>query len=388
MELRNIRIWDGRAEGYLEADGLTIGGARITRIGDPAPDAIDGSGLTVLPGLMDAHVHLCLDPDVRSPDDQITDVDALLPAMRSRAEAMVRAGITTARDLGGETWAELRLRDEIAEGGTPGPRLLCAGQPITSVGGHCHFWGGEAADANAALEVLKRQTDRGTDLIKVMATGGTLTPNTTPADAQFDTGTIAAIVEASAASGRHVAAHCHGTAGIINAVEAGVRTVEHCSWVGPDGWGKHYDEAAVASMAAKGTWVSPTINLGWARFRGNKPLESLRQDNLAKLRAAGVGLIASTDAGIPGVRHHDLAAALREFAHFAGLQPGETLRAATSDCARALGIDTVTGAIDVGLEADLMVVEGDPLDDLAVLATPVEVIARGRAMLGTLANAR
>ena len=91
MELRNIRIWDGRAEGYLEADGLTIGGARITRIGDPAPDAIDGSGLTVLPGLMDAHVHLCLDPDVRSPDDQITDVDALLPAMRSRAEAMVRA---------------------------------------------------------------------------------------------------------------------------------------------------------------------------------------------------------------------------------------------------------------------------------------------------------
>ena len=81
-----------------------------------------------------------------------------------------------------------------------------------------------------------------------------------------------------------------------------------------------------------------------------------------------MGLIASTDAGIPGVRHHDLAAALREFAHFAGLQPGETLRAATSDCARALGIDTVTGAIDVGLEAALMVVEGAPLDDLAVLA--------------------
>lgn len=382
MYLTNVRIWDGISDEYLKADAIEIADGRIAGLGGNGANALDLGGMTVIPGLMDAHVHLCLDPAVRSPDDQKTDPDAMLPDMHKRAEAMVRAGITTARDLGGGNWAEFRLRDQIDAGEVPGPRLLCAGQPITSVGGHCHFWGGEAADVDAALAVLERQVAKGSDLIKVMATGGTLTPNTTPADAQFDTATIKAIVDASTASGRHVAAHCHGTAGIVNAVNGGVRTVEHCSWVGPDGWGKNYDEDAVAAMAARGTWVSPTINLGWARFRGNKPLETLRQGNLDKLRAAGVGLIASTDAGIPGVKHHDLPLALVEFAHFGGLSPLQTLRAATRDCAVALGIDDETGAIAPGLAADLLVVDGDPLADLAVLARPVEVFARGNPVLG------
>ena len=384
MFLTNIRIWDGLAEDYHEAASVEIEAGRILSLGETGPDSRDMSGLTVLPGLMDAHVHLCLDPAVRSPEDQETDPEALLPDMRQRAKAMVRAGITTARDLGGGNWAELTLRDEIEAGQTPGPRLLCAGQPITSVGGHCHFWGGEAANVDAALEVLARQVDKGSDLIKVMATGGSLTPNSTPADAQFDTETIRAIVQASADKGRHVAAHCHGTTGIVNAVNAGVRTVEHCSWVGPNGWGKNYDEVTVAAMAAQGTWVSPTINLGWARFRGNKPLETLRQENLARLRAAGVGLIASTDAGIPGVKHHDLPLALAEFAHFAALSPIETLRTATHDCAVALGIDNVTGRVASGLYADLLVVEGDPLADLAALTGPVEVFARGKPVLGNV----
>ena len=384
MVLTNIRIWDGLAEDYHEAASVEIEAGRILSLGETGPDSRDMSGLTVLPGLMDAHVHLCLDPAVRSPEDQETDPEALLPDMRRRAKAMVRAGITTARDLGGGNWAELTLRDEIEAGQTPGPRLLCAGQPITSVGGHCHFWGGEAANVDAALEVLARQVDKGSDLIKVMATGGSLTPNSTPADAQFDTETIRAIVQASADKGRHVAAHCHGTTGIVNAVNAGVRTVEHCSWVGPNGWGKNYDEVTVAAMAAQGTWVSPTINLGWARFRGNKPLETLRQENLARLRAAGVGLIASTDAGIPGVKHHDLPLALAEFAHFAALSPIETLRTATHDCAVALGIDNVTGRVASGLYADLLVVEGDPLADLAALTGPVEVFARGKPVLGNV----
>ena len=165
MFLTNIRIWDGLAEDYHEAASVEIEAGRILSLGETGPDARDMSGLTVLPGLMDAHVHLCLDPAVRSPEDQETDPEALLPDMRRRAKAMVRAGITTARDLGGGNWAELTLRDEIEAGQTPGPRLLCAGQPITSVGGHCHFWGGEAANVDAALEVLARQVDKGSDLI-------------------------------------------------------------------------------------------------------------------------------------------------------------------------------------------------------------------------------
>lgn len=386
LTLSNLRIWDGVSDSYDSADTLQIGGSRITRVGAAAglPPGRDMSGLTAIPGLMDSHVHLCLDPGVMAPEDQQTDPDKVLPLMRERAIAMVKAGITTARDLGGGHWTELALRDEINAGSTIGPRLLCAGQPITSVGGHCHFWGGEAADIAAVDAVLDAQVEKGADLIKVMATGGSITKNSVPANTQFDADTLARIVARSRAAGKTVAAHCHGTGGISNAARAGVTTIEHCSWVGPDGWGKNYDPDAVAMMVEQGTWVSPTIHLGWRRFRGNAPLESLRQQNLAAIQAAGVRLIAGTDAGIPNVRHHELPLALVEMAHFAGLSPVATLRAATSDCALAFGLGAETGRLAPGFSADILLFEGDPLGDLAVLAKPVEVITRGRPLLGVL----
>ncbi|NIR98971.1 MAG: amidohydrolase family protein, partial [Gammaproteobacteria bacterium] len=176
---------------------------------------------------MDAHVHMELNPEDREPPKQ-TDLGQR-PLMRERAAAMVSAGITTARDLGGGAWLELELRDRINAGEVPGPRLLCAGQPITSPGGHCHFWGGEAADMDAANTVLTRQVAHGVDLIKVMATGGRMTRGSTPLEPQFDLPTLAGIVAAAHDHQLPVAAHCHGTAGIELAAQAGVTTIEHCS---------------------------------------------------------------------------------------------------------------------------------------------------------------
>lgn len=391
MIIHNVRIWDGVSDDYdAGCDAIELEGEAIRAIGDMAslPSAsaasprIDGQGAFVIPGLIDAHVHLCLDPAItdafehgRMPDDE------LLEAMRRRASAMVRAGITTARDLGGGRWLELQIRDRIRRGEIEGPRLLCAGQPITSVGGHCHFWGGEADGADAALDVLARQIEHDVDLIKVMATGGAITPGSTPADAQFDATTITAVVLAAARADRHVAAHCHGTGGIENAAVGGVRTVEHCSWVGDRGWGKNFDPAVAARMASQDTWVSPTINLGWKRRIGSGAYEAQIQENFAAMRRAGVRLIASTDAGIPGVEHHDLARALPVFAHFAGLSPVETLRAATSECAEAIGLGTVTGRLAPGFAADFLLVDGNPLDSLDSLENPVEVVARGRRLL-------
>jgi len=378
------RIWDGISPGYLErADAIRIVDGRIAAIGRAealrgSSEPLDLAGRTVLPGLIDCHVHLCLDPGVFDAEAQTRGSDAEeLAKMRERAAAMVRAGITTARDLGGGRFLELAVRDAIARGEALGPRLLCAGQPVTSPRGHCHFWGGEAADIDAARAVIDRQRERGVDLIKVIATGGNLTRGSRPRDAQFPDETLQAIVAHARAYGFRVAAHCHGTPGIRASAAARVTTIEHCSWLG-EKTGSDYDADAAAALAAHGIWVSPTINSGWRRFiDANDERVARIGANFAAMRAAGVRLVASTDAGIPNVRHSDLPRALPTFARFAGLTPLEALRAATADAANALGIAGVTGTLAAGRSADMLAVDGDPLADLDCLATPHAVIARG-----------
>ena len=380
-----VRIWDGSSDAYLtDADAVRVEDGRIAAVGLRAA-LLAGSternlaGTTLVPGLIDAHVHLCLNPEIRNAaaQGQETD-DELRAAMAARCAAMVRAGITTARDLGGGRWLELEIRDRIGDGELIGPRLLCSGQPITSIKGHCHFWGGEAADLDAAMVVLARQVEKGADLIKVMATGGNLTVGTDPAAAQFPVEVLVAIVSEARRRGLHVAAHCHGTPGIRAAAAAAVTTIEHCSWVGPAGWGVDYDAEVAADIAARGIWVSPTINAGWKRNIGRADFEARVRENYQRMAAAGVRLIASTDAGIPNVWHHHLPQALPVFSHFARLSPLATLRAATAHCAEAIGLGAVTGRVAVGFAADLLFVEGDPLADLDALARPVLVVARGR----------
>ena len=388
--LTNLKIWDGT--GHPVADGvdaIQIEGGVITRLGSSdemsGPDSRDMGGATAIPGLIDAHVHLCLNPEINDPEaqDKFTR-EELLDQMAVRAGQMLAAGITTARDLGGGQWLELEIRDRINQGALAGPRLLCSGQPITSVRGHCHFWGGEAADVDEALTVLRRQLDHGADLIKVMATGGNLTRGSTPADAQFDEATIATIVNEASGHGKHVAAHCHGTSGIDNAARAGVTTIEHCSWVGEAGWAQNFDAEICARIAANGVYVSPTINAGWKRRIGNAEYESLVQGNYARMREAGVKLIASTDAGIPNVFHHHLPLALPVFAYFAGLSNQEVLLAATSACAEAIGLGDVTGKIAAGYSADLVFTDHSPVEDLAALESLAAVMARGEFLSGSV----
>ncbi len=372
---KNIQYLDGVSP-ELKFGDLAMEGGRFVAAGKG--DARDMSGLYAIPGLIDAHIHLCLNPEIRDPLQQaVAADDLLLSEMRERAAAMVKAGITTARDLGGGAHLELQVRDEINRNEHPGPRFICAGQPITSPGGHCHFWGGEAKDTAEAVNVLLRQHEHAVDLIKVMATGGNITPGSSPAESQFEEETLAEIVRVAAELGYHVAAHCHGTEGIGRAARAGVRTVEHCSWVGEAGWGKSLDIAIVRALADNNVWVSPTINLGWQRFRDEKFIRRV-QENYKCMKESGVRLIASTDAGIPNVYHHDLPGALPVFAKFAGLTFVEMLRSATSDAARAIGLERVTGRIAEGLSADLVIYEANPLDDPALLKKPCLVVARGR----------
>jgi imidazolonepropionase-like amidohydrolase len=390
VALKNLRIWNGIDDAIdsgvdtvmFENGDLTFVGSSEDLLKESVSVARDMGGLYMIPGLIDAHVHLCLDPHIKNPLEQgkLTDGEQF-QKIADRARAMLAAGITSARDLGGGRWLELKIRDRIRRGELVGPRLLCAGQPITTPSGHCHFWGGEASDSADAIKVLTRQLDHGVDLIKVMATGGNITPGSKPVDAQFDQETLSIIVGEAHKQGLRVAAHCHGTAGISNAAAAGISTIEHCSWVGRDGWAKGFDPEVLASITSQGIWVSPTINSGWKRFMGSNEYADLLGQNYARMREGGVKLIASTDAGIPNVLHHDLPAALPVFAKIAGLKVIETLRSATSDCAEAIGLGGISGQISEGYSADFVLFEGDPTSNLELLVKPVQVYKQGKPAL-------
>ena len=390
LAIAGVRVWDGVSDRLSGPCTIRVEDSRIAAIGeDPAlrdgADVVEpGPGCVALPGLIDAHVHLTLDPGERDPVRQAArSPDAVSRAAAERAAAMVRAGITTARDLGGgPAHLELALRDRIAAGELSGPRLLCAGQPLTSRGGHCHFWGGEVEGDDEIRDFVRRQGDAGVDWIKIMATGGVLTKGTRPGEAQFEQADLEVACDAARLAGRRVAAHCHATEGIRRAVRAGVDSVEHCSWSGEKGFGADVDAALAGEIGERGTWISPTVNAGWKRFvTDEQGAETEFFSNMRgafdALRGAGARLIASTDAGIPNVAHDGLPRALPVFGRFAGLSPVEVLRCATSESARALGVDDRTGRLQPGLEADLLVVEGDPLEDLAALERPALVLARG-----------
>lgn len=363
---------------------------RIETIGEGADRAdsertprLDASGRFLVPGLIDAHVHLELDPALRSPAEQLAVAEPdRVAAMARRARSMLFAGITTTRDCGGGAHREHALRARIDAGASPGPRILCCGQPVTTPGGHCGFWGGEASSAPEIDAVVARQVERGSDWIKVMATGGVFTPGSRARDTQFSPAELERIVRVAADAGRSVAAHCHGTAGIDAALAAGVRTIEHASFAGEGGFGRDLDPALMERIARAVVWVSPTVNAGWGRrllAKDGSPSAFFERmsECLRAQRDAGVRFIASTDAGIPGVEHADLGAGLAAFARYAELSPEAVLRSATSEAALALGVGEETGRIAPGLSADLLVLEGNPLEDLAALRDPETVIFRG-----------
>ena len=388
--VKNARLWNG-LDGKMGAltTSVWVREGRIEALGQAADADFDGTqcfdetGQFLIPGLIDAHVHLELDPSLRSPAQQLARTpDEIVASMKRYARDMLFAGITTTRDCGGGAHREHGLRAEIDRRRVVGPRLLCCGQPLTSPGGHCHFWGGEVSSRLEVEAMLSRQIEADSDWIKVMATGGVFTPGSRARDTQFELGRLVSIVEGAEKAGRHVAAHCHGTQGIADALRAGVRTIEHASFVGEKGFGTDIDESLMLEIGRSTCWVSPTVNAGWGRrIKDKEGAPSVffeRMSNcLQKQRASGIRFIASTDAGIPGVAHHDLAAGLAAFSKYADLTPVEVLRSATSEAAIALGVEAETGRVEAGLSADFLLLDSDPLESLDALNDPRVVVFRG-----------
>jgi imidazolonepropionase-like amidohydrolase len=395
LDVEHGKVWDDQA--------ITIENGKITHIGkfdaNAGANVVDWSQYTVVPGLIDLHTHLV---------DELQSANIAAPLLSTSAQDVLRgvrhardtlrAGFTTVRDVG--TWrgfTDVALRDAINDGTVEGPRMFVAGAYITVNGG-----GGEVtglapdvvipADfrrgvANSVDEVRQRVREilnNRADLIKVIATGAVLTAGTEPGAPEFSEAELRAAVEEAKLRGAFVAAHAHGAEGIKRAVRAGVRTIEHASYL---------DDEGIALMKQHGTWLVADVYNGdyiddvghrehWPEeiLRKNTETTQTQRDGFAKAVKAGVNIAFGTDAGV--YPHGDNA---RQFAYMVkyGLTPMQAVQAATINAARVLGHEREFGSIAVGKSADMIAVAGDPLADVHVLEHVKAVVKQGAQVCGT-----
>lgn len=329
-------------------------------------------GMILLPGLIDCHVHIMMDG---GPEGRVKPEDSLgfcLLRAAYHARCTLEAGITTVRDLGGQAHLEFALREAIAAGYCSGPRLVLAGKLLSMTSAGAEAFTGMYREANGADEVRKaarEQLKAGANVIKVMATGAVMTPGEEPGASQFTLEEMQAAAEEAHKVGRKMAAHAHGSAGILTAVQAGADTIEHGSLLcdSPE---------AMRLMAERGVFLVPTLAAGIMSqhaeeipaFMAEKDrrLLAAHQRSVRLALEAGVPIAMGTDAGVPFVKHGDNAVELPLMVQ-AGLTPMQAIVASTSSAARALGLHQEIGTIEVGKRADLLVLDGDPLQDIEIV---------------------
>jgi imidazolonepropionase-like amidohydrolase len=387
------RMFDGEA---LHTGGRVLIQDGVIRsvAGEMPSDAerVQFGDATIVPGLMDAHVHVGFDaqPQVRERLEQMDD-DEVLERMQQAATFALHAGVTTVRDLGARGDLIFRLRDRIGSGAVDGPHILAAGRPLTIPSGHCWFLGGVADDEAGLLNLVRTEIDRGADLIKIMATGGAMTPSSDPTRPQFEPQTLRKAVDLAHSLGRPVAAHAHSRRGIREAMEAGVETIEHGTFVGDDG--AHVHDEDLTLFPRSRTVLVPTLTPIATRRRigdadgGPLARESSaadfwerRRSDVRRLFEGGARMIAGSDCGVDNVAHD---AVIEEIACLveAGLSPAQALAAATSRAADVLGIGSSVGRLAPGQRADMLVVAGDPLADLGALRRRLAVYKAGRRVI-------
>ena len=383
--IRGTHLFDGRevVEGAPVVVIDEVHGT-IVSVGEEPPPTVDTTDLgdvTLLPGLIDAHQHLCFDGN-GSLQEQVEDRtdDELRARARANARRALAAGITTIRDLGDRGYVTLGLRDD-----PDLPTILAAGPPITVDGGHCWFLGGECQPSSAEeiVAAVRERHARGCDVVKIMVTGGALTPTFPMWRSQFSGGEVRAAVEAAHELGLPVAAHCHGGAGIADAVDAGVDTIEHCTFMSEDDSSRP-DADVLARMAASGIAVSATLGrLPDApvppRLAANLPIMA---EAFRLFALAGGHLVAGTDAGIsPGKPHDVLPLAVTDL-RLIGMSDAQALRALTAVAATVIGLGQRKGRLLAGFDADVLAVAGDAITDAEALLDVRGVWRAGRQVAG------
>ncbi|MBN9754972.1 hypothetical protein Ae168Ps1_6033 [Pseudonocardia sp. Ae168_Ps1] len=366
----------------LVADGVisAVGRRDEVEVGVGRDVAVHQFGdATIIPGLVDAHVHLVFHggPNILDTLYAEDDDTRLAQKMTERAQELLRSGVTTAQDLGDRNGLARQVRDSISGGEVLGPRLLTAGAPLTVKEGHCWFLGGVVEGEREIRDRIRLLAAQGVDAVKIMASGGQLTPGPYAMwDPQFTLTELRAAVDEAHGHGLRIAAHAHSAAAIALAVDAGVDTVEHATWLveGPD-WDPRPEVAQ--QMAEQGTVLCHASSNDW-RGLATKVGEVWARQLMGRVvwfDEHGVTQIAGTDAGVTSFA--GTAAALARFTEY-GFPPGKAVEIGTVAGAKALGLDAVTGSLAPGMAADLLVVEGNVLADLSAVTRPRLVIINGQ----------
>jgi len=398
--IRAGTLIDGTGGAPLKNAVILVQGGRITAAGTnvtvpSGATVVDLSAYTVLPGFIDAHVHLI--GHILGDGDwqhqglvESSAQRALLGA--AHAQQTLEAGFTTVRNVGADAFTDISLRNAINAGWVPGPRILGAGISFGISGGHCDgssglqpdipeskggFETGAADGVEAVREMVRYDVKHGADVIKICATGGVLSPTDSVGAQQYTEEEMRAVVEAAHMMDRRVAAHAHGLEGIKAAVRAGVTSIEH---------GSILDAESVRMMKEKGTWLVPTLLAGYtvdslARAGRLPPAIAAKALAIApRIHASfklavdgGVRIALGTDAGV--MRHGTNG---REFGLMVqyGMTPMQAIVAGTSNGATLLGLEAEIGTIAAGKQADLVAVRGDPLQNIRILET-VDFVMKG-----------
>ena len=382
---------DGR---ILEHATVVVEGEKIVKVAQgsislpPTAEKIPLDGMTLLPGFIDAHVHICLDG---SPDPITTLLNenqtvTTLKAARA-AERALRAGVTTIRDMGGKDGIDLGLRQAVNSGLVAGPRMQVSGRLICMTGGHGWQIGREANGPDDVRRAARDQIKAGADIVKLMATGGVMTPSVEPGSEQLTEEELWAGVEEAHKAGKKTATHAMGTRGILNALRAGIDSIEH---------GVYLDEEAVALMAEKNIPMIPTISaLYFIETRGVEagiPAYAVEKTLMVKpyhlesvrmAREAGVAVAAGTDAGTPFNLHGQNLSEIKLLVDYGGFSPMAAIEAGTRVSARVMGLENKLGTIEAGKLADIILVQGNPLDDIDILCKPenIRLVMKGGVLV-------
>jgi imidazolonepropionase-like amidohydrolase len=400
LAIHHVRLIDGTGR-LIEPATVIVRDTKIYAAGTSSTIAIprgatrvNGRGLTLLPGLVDCHVHLCWrgEADVVKATEQETATETLLKASRSAAHTL-EAGVTTVRDLGSRDHSIFALKKAIEKGLTSGPRIIGAGLAICMVGGHLRrVIAREVEGAEQVRQVVREQIEAGAEVIKVIASGGVLTPGTSPDQPQLTPEELRSAVEEAARAGCKVAAHAHGASGMKNAIHAGAHSIEHATLM---------DDEAAALFEKHAVYMVPTLSAlaktGACRHGCGIPDDALdkakamtkrHQRSFRQAHRRGLLIAMGTDAGTPFNYHGDNAQELERMVAL-GMNPMDAILASTAVAARLIGLEAQIGTIVPGKEADLLLVQGNPLRRIEVLrdrSRLVGIMQAGRFVAGALAH--